>query len=199
MRHVTFFVLVIACGAGGVARAEGPLVVRVGAGLAFDRWSVKDAVEYGDHRYGPGLQLDAGIRVRPELAVGAHLGLMRSWGTDTEYRNPDFYSFDMVYTSIQLGVSVQYVVRDRYWIAPWIGVDDKRISGESTTSTSDARLGLGLDLGADLWRRQGHRFGVYAEIAGSRQTDFNPYAGPDGRDITQSDLYLTVGASYRYW
>lgn len=87
-----------------------------------------------------------------------------------------------VYTPLQFGVSVQVSV-SRFWLAPWIGIND------GVYDSGDRQFAFGLGLGVDAYvARSGHRVGAYVDITAGSDI---PYDG--------EHHYLSAGLAYRYW
>ena len=112
-----------------------------------------------------------------------------------------------------LGVTVEYTILDRVWLAPWIGVLDLETRFDHNTGQCDAfygyidqqveqRLAYGLGFGADMFILGRHRVGPFVQLARARHA-YQPLQGsftagyyPDNFD---DDLLVTFGVAYRYW
>lgn len=174
----------------GSARADGPIVVRLGAGVAADIDVNRPDTAYSHHSpstgYGPDVALDLAYRLSDFVAAGVHAGLTQHSLTT---RSGNIPGADMVYTAdqtpVELGVTLLGSY-DRYWLAPWVGAVDV------TGLVEERMVGFGASLGVDVWvEPTGHRLGAFAEV--SRAITHDPNGDAYG------NLYLAAGIAYRYW
>lgn len=172
------------------ARADGPIVVRVGVGAAADLDINRPDTANFHHSpstgYGPDLELDLAYRLQDFIAAGVHVGYTRHSLTT---RSGNIPGADMVFDGdqepVELGITVMGSY-DRFWIAPWLGMVD--VAG----LIDERMLGVGASLGVDAWViPSGHRLGAFAAVSRAI-TDY-----PNGDSY--GNLYVAVGVAYRYW
>lgn len=204
MVRVTILVLIASLNSVATARAERTVAVTLGAGAANDRFSsYRSARSFNESRWGAGVDIDVAVRLVDQLAVGVHVGVSRS-GTSYDCSNVARLHFDV--TPVALGVTAQYTVLDRVWIAPWIGVLDMQIHYSHTEGDGggfcgygdedvERRFAYGLGIGTDIYKDARHRVGAYVQLAKARETtprDTYP-------DEYAQDILLSFGIAYRYW
>ena len=196
-----------------VAHADRGVVVTVGAGVTYDRYdSYHLATSLAEERWGPAGFIDAKYRFFDELALGIHFAVSRG---ERSFRCTDDGTATHVFAVIPalLGVTVEYTILDRVWLAPWIGVLDLETRFDHNTGQCDAfygyidqqveqRLAYGLGFGADMFILGRHRVGPFVQLARARHA-YQPLQGsftagyyPDNFD---DDLLVTFGVAYRYW
>jgi hypothetical protein len=217
MRLACLLVLALA----GAAHAS-PVTVVAGLGLGEAKTELTESGSPEFQLVGE-LQLDAGVRLTRQLSVGAHAGLSTGvsqyefifQGT-SEFQNAQTYT----YRPLQLGVSAQLQIRDRFWAAPWFGLQrgwrraDCRFtyytppSTKQDTKSCDAnasfdfdgpsQLAFGLAAGVDVnlveggsAAQGGHRFTILAAATHARPVDNSFFA------VAYTSIWLGVG--YRFW
>ncbi len=128
----------------------------------------------------PSLDVMAGVRLLPQLAIGARFGLsqvdvQRYWGHGSDYNDFDGYLRTPYDTS--LFVQVEY---GRAWLAPWFGVQSLHATdqarGESMFDGSSAArdlsdhwessLSYGVTAGADVLVIHGNRVSLFSGAQG---------------------------------
>lgn len=173
--------------AGFAARADGPIVVRAGLGVTSDQRAECSTCQ-SDTRWGLGFDTEIAYRVLNQLAFGVHAAITRNSYTtyvvEGPVSNQEGTPVEADVTSVQAGIGADWST-GRFWLAPWIGFDDRG------TNPSERNLAYGLDAGADLYiNRAGHRAGLYVDVTRTQ-----------GDDVahTGNDLYLSAGVTYRYW
>jgi len=187
-----------------IAHAERTIAVTLGAGAANDRFSSYYlARSSSESRWGAGFDIDVSARLIDQLAVGVHVGVSRS-GTSYDCSNIARLYFDV--TPLAVGVTAQYTLFDRVWIAPWVGVLDMEIHYSHTEGDGGGFCGygdedvertfaFGIGVGADLYKNGRHRLGAYAQIARAHETTpIDTFPDEYGQDIL-----LSFGLAYRYW
>jgi len=186
------------------ARAERTVAVTLGAGAANDRFSsYRLGRSESESRWGAGVDIDVSVRLVDQLAVGVHVGVSRS-GTSYDCSNVARLHFDV--TPVTLGVTAQYTVLDRVWIAPWVGILDMQIGFSHIEGDGggfcgygdedvERRFAYGLGIGTDIYKSGRHRVGAYMQLAKARETtprDTYP-------DEYAQDILFSFGIAYRYW
>ncbi len=179
-----------------VASAEpppSPLTATARLGVAWSDLPDDDAGSLdGERSFTAGLafHVDVAHRVHPGLAIGVHAGFARVQGVGRERRAMFDVLHDYSYTAYELGVVAQVAVSDRIWLAPWIGLHQLDARYYLFEAWTDAQLGYGVALGADVYRNGRHRVALYTSAARSVKHD----------SIFESQAFLSfaVGAAYRY-
>jgi hypothetical protein len=179
--------LVLVLVAVSSAHADGPIVVRAGLGITRDL--DLDDVHNSSysriaHPYGPGFSLDIGYRFIDQLAAGVHFGVTRNSATESGGNVITTYTYHFVYTPMQLGVGAQFSV-SRFWLAPWVGVND------GITSEAERHVAFGFGVGADLYiSPTRHRVGAYLDVSDGVRPD---------TVYQEKHRYVSAGIAYRYW
>lgn len=205
VRTVSRLILIATLTSVATAHAERTIAVTLGAGAANDRFSSYHyARSASDSRWGAGVDIDVSARLIDQLAVGVHVGVSRS-GTSSDCSGITRLYFDV--TPVLIGVTAQYTVFDRVWIAPWVGVLDEQIhfshsegNGGGLCGSPDEdverRFAFGIGVGTDIYKHGRDRVGVYAQIARARDTTRHVDTFPDDYD---QDILLSFGIAYRSW
>jgi hypothetical protein len=203
---------------GGIAHAEpqaDPLPFGVVATAGIGTGTTVGLWEHGaDFEAIAAIQLDAGVRFRNAM-VGVHLSI-DSGTPQTVTHAASMFDEEWLYTyrPMHIGVTGHLVKQDRFYVAPWLGVQtgwrrqecstftDHRTVPPSPPATTCMRLdweslqrwgpALGFSVGADAFALGRHRVTVtatftYADIS-DEQEDY---------DFSYTSLWLGVG--YRFW
>lgn len=180
MRRVAIAMLLVAPAS---AHAEGPITAVVGFGPTMEKWEVDDDIA----RFAVALRADVAYRVHPNIAIGVHGSLaMSASGREFVFLGMDSRFEPIEYAPMELGVGGTFTLRDRIWLAPWLGYVDVQITDDAGSADQYPRnIGFGADVGADVYIRDAHRVAVFAGVTSSTG------------DV--SFLGLTLGAAYRYW
>jgi hypothetical protein len=189
-----FAALVLVLAWPGHARADGPIAVAVALGPSAERLANSDVTYYDNdngYRATTTLHLDLGYRIEAIAALGIHVGLSRSANLGTGDTSSDGQRAG--YAPFEAGFGGTWVMADRLWIAPWVGVLD--ILPTSSGSIPDRSLAFGFDAGVDLYQDTGHRVGVFAGLTHSGDWTYTPFSENPSNGYTA----VTIGAAYRYW
>jgi len=194
-----------------VAPAATPTLL-VAANLGIGHASLVDQYGNDDGARSELLQLDVGLRARRAVMVGLHLGVastMTFWNTRLESMYDESWEYSAL--PIQLGLTAHVLVGSRFWLAPWLGVQnalqrqdcyffyDKRVAGGQTTTdcspqpweSGSTRFAAGFSLSGDVADFNGHRI----EIVGSML-----HAMGDEEDVMNGSYTgFWLGLGYRFW
>jgi hypothetical protein len=198
MRIVVLVVLL----ASSVASAD-PIVVDVGVGAAAERWrdelnlttnGTSDAAE--PFAGALTLYVDVGYHVHRDLALELHGGVSSQHTVDEFIFDEDPMPGDQdsqlfQYRAYELGVGVEYAFADRFWVSPWVGF--VKLATNLDDFSVDATLAAGLELGVDLYARDGNHLGLFAKATYAK-IRADKFAG-DGSDYSQ----LAFGLAFRRW
>ena len=174
-----------------------PITVTAGLGVAMSDFPSDDYRSYGQDRSftsGAALRLDVAYLVHPSVAIGVHTGLARVDGLDTEQRSMFNVDWPFTYTALEAGVTVQMTV-DRFWLAPWVGMQQLDASEGLWGWALEWTLGYGLAAGGTIYRNGIHRADLYVSATRSVKDD------PDYGSIepyTETFLSFAAGVAYRY-
>ena len=197
------------------AHGDRGVVVTLGGGAMFDRYDADHlGTSFQERRWGAGFELDVAYRFFDQLAVGVHFAAARSERrtrcVDAPVSRPD-HVFAII--PALLGVTAEYTIADRVWLAPWLGVLDLETRYDHDEGQCDSfygyhdqtierRLAYGIGLGVDVLNIGDHRIGAFVQVDRARHTS-PPLMGsasagfyPDDFD---DDLLVTFGVAYRYW
>jgi len=187
------FAVVVVTAAAAHAEPASKITVTAGAGIAMTH--LEDEASDAGFTSGVSFRLDAAYRIRSDVAVGIHGGLLlaqaEGWATGQDIT----YGYN--YSGVEVGVTAQLVF-DRFWAAPWIGIS--KLAGPlDLDTTANTALGYGFAIGYGIYAlADGHYIDVFASGLGSPKVNPLYFPGPGAAPPTVSFTTFTVGLDYRY-